>query len=100
MGLIGFGASLVLMCTVKFVGKRRLYIISIAGSCISCFFVGVYGYIYLPAGRHSTGNNTNLNFTGDHSYFVLFAFFALAFFSSLGIWNIIWMIMSEVFPVK
>lgn len=42
MGLIGFAASLVLMCIVKFAGKRRIYLTSIAGSSVSCFLVGKY----------------------------------------------------------
>lgn len=34
------------------------------------------------------------------NYFPLLTFIALAFFTSFGIWNVVWMMISEVFPSK
>lgn len=49
----------------------------------------------------ATVSTTN-DATGDdnNSYFPIIAFSILFFFNNYGVWNIPWMILSEVFPSK
>lgn len=98
VGLMKFLANIFCMLVVKFVGKRKISLYSIAGTAMCCLALGVYGSIYLPAGwssfdKHGTGE------AGDGT-FPMIIFFALAFITSAGMIPIPWMLLSEVFPYK
>lgn len=58
--------------------------------------------MYLPPGLTSFEANkaSETVDAGGSNYFPLIAFTALFLFSNYGIWNVEWMMLSEVFPSK
>lgn len=62
--------------------------------------VGIYGFTFLPIERNSIGEHSNLNIDESYTYIPLIAFMALSFFTNFGVWTILWMMMSEIFPAK
>lgn len=46
-------ASLIFMCSVKFIGKRRMYLMMGFGVFLSSFIISCFGFIYLPSGFNS-----------------------------------------------
>lgn len=101
MGLL---ANIVCMSIIKVVGKRKLYFVSLVGTSISCFALGFYGYNVLPPGISSFENYSNGNGIAavpiEENYIAMCMFFSMAFFTSVGITPIPWIILSEVFPFK
>lgn len=122
IGLVGLSSSVLLVCTIRMVGKRGSYLTSIGGSCIACFAIGnsnhfffticirdsgvlylnyisgIYGFIYIPSDVSSMNNNSAEEI--GNNYFPLFAFMVLSFFTSYGIYAVVWMMLSEIFPAK
>jgi len=102
IGIMGFFANIVCVCLVKPLGKRKIALISMAGTCISIISLAIYSYIVLPSGLtsfekhlvHTDSNNNNLG------YVPMTFIYLLAFFTSLGLLPVPWMILSEVFPFK
>lgn len=73
-------ATLTIMFTVKFIGKRRLYLISLAGCFLSHLSLCAYGYYRFPQGLKSFGDIPVE--PEKSSLFPLFAFVSLRFFTS------------------
>lgn len=46
-------AVVTFMCTVRFTGKRLLYLVALAGVCISTLAISIYGFVVLPRGYNS-----------------------------------------------
>lgn len=99
MVVFGLVASILLLFVVKSIGKRGAYLISLLGSAVCFFTLAVYGFVCLPSGQSSTAHG-QLPYAGAIAYLPLIAFFALRFFATFGLWNVIWLMMSEVFPAK
>lgn len=99
VGLMKFLASIFCMLVVKFVGKRRISLYSIAGTAILCLALGLYGSIYLPSGWSSFDKHVVAEVPG-HGIVPMLILFALAFVTSAGMVPIPWMLLSEVFPYK
>lgn len=100
---MGLMANIVCMSIIKVVGKRKLYFVSLVGTSLSCFALGFYGYNVLPAGVSSFENNVNATTAAvpiEENYIAMCMFFSMAFFTSVGITPIPWIILSEVFPFK
>lgn len=99
VGLMKFLANILCMLVVKFVGKRRISLYSIAGTSICCLSLAIYGSIYLPSGWSSFDKHVLEDVPGDGT-FPMLILFALAFITSAGMIPIPWMLLSEVFPYK
>lgn len=99
VGLMKFLANIFCMLVVKFVGKRRISLYSIAGTAFCCILLGIYGSMYLPAGWSSFDKHVVEEVPGNGTVPMLI-FFALAFITSAGMIPIPWMLLSEVFPYK
>lgn len=41
IGMVGLSSSVLLIFTIRLVGKRGSYLTSIGGSCIACFAIGI-----------------------------------------------------------
>ncbi|XP_008469054.1 facilitated trehalose transporter Tret1 isoform X1 [Diaphorina citri] len=80
----GFIGSIVSMCIIKRIGKRPLSLISIGGTAFSALTCGILSY-------KGTVGSQILPFI---------MLLLLAFFTSIGIAAIPWMLLSEVFPLR
>lgn len=99
-GFVGLIANIILLCAVKFCGKRRIILLSSLGTVASCFALGIFGSLHLPKGWNSFDHHSNMSTVGKENYFPLYAFISLNFFTSLGLFIIPWMLLSEIFPFK
>lgn len=97
VGLLKLAANLTIMGTVKFVGKRRLSLLSACGVTVCGVGLGTYAYLYLP---HYLRSAEAIPDAAQASYVPLIGFFALAFMTSLGMAPIPWMLLSEVLPIN
>lgn len=122
VGVMGLLANIVCMSVVKVFGKRRLYFVSLTGTALCCFslgnfgffffylnaqsskkliLIGLYAYNVLPTGWSSFDKHeTSQLVVGNENYVAMVMFFSLAFFTSVGVTPIPWILLSEVFPFK
>ncbi|KAL7033165.1 hypothetical protein ACKWTF_007494 [Chironomus riparius] len=101
IGIMGFFANIVCVCLVKPLGKRKIALISMTGACISIISLAIYSYIVLPSGLTSFEKHIDQAEINNYlGYIPLTFIYLLAFFTSLGLLPVPWMILSEVFPFK
>lgn len=117
LGVTGIVGTITCVLTVKLVGKRRLFLISLievilAGTALSkCYnlrtnsvcwrlksisFAGVYGFYHLPKGVTSFNSARST----EESYFPLAMFILMGYGTAVGVVSVPWMLLSEVFPFK
>ncbi|XP_052868649.1 facilitated trehalose transporter Tret1-like [Anopheles cruzii] len=99
-GLLGLMANIVCMVSIKFVGKRRLAITSMSVTALSCLCLAVYAFNALPAGWTSFDVHTDMSHVSSKGYIPMVLFFMLAFFTSVGVLPVPWILLSEVFPFR
>lgn len=108
VGVMDILSNVLCIFAVKLVGKRRLFLVSLAVSCVCCLALGVNAYLVIPAGANSfaehvptTGVDSVLSATAPAQdnvlAMVLFVVLALSFGVS---WCCPWMLVSEVFPFR
>lgn len=100
IGIMGFFANILSMIVIKPLGKRKIGLISMIGTCISIISLAFYTFFVLPSGTTSFDKHeihTTSNYLG---YVPLTFIYLLAFFTSFGLLPIPWMLLSEVFPFK
>lgn len=129
MGYFGFGANVLLVCSIRSLGKRNVYLYSMAIVVVALFglginhvpkifhfiswknfnriyFQGIYGFTYLSLDQISFEINTNTsNFQNSTApsmkqYLPVVGFGVLQFFSNFGVTSLPNMMISEVFPFK
>jgi hypothetical protein len=98
IGILGFAANIACTCLIKPLGKRKIALISMFGTCVSIVSLAIYAYQVLPSGINSFQKH-ELEQT-DIGYIPLFLIYSLAFFTSFGLMPVPWMLLSEVFPFK
>lgn len=82
-------------------GKRKLYLASLALTATSCLSLSIYGYYNLPHGWNSFEKHSSIEMAiGTNNYFPFYALVLFAFAANLGVIVIPWMLMCEVFPLK
>ncbi|XP_055301619.1 facilitated trehalose transporter Tret1-like isoform X2 [Sitodiplosis mosellana] len=86
LGVLGVLANVILIFTIRILGKRRIYLWSMVGNFVSCF-----GLKSLESIRHSVGH---------YNYFALAMFVTMQFCISVGVSSIPYFLMSEIFPFK
>lgn len=120
MGNIG---NVIFICLVKFLGKRRIYLIGLAGTFLSALMLGKqnffsqkigkivesfhlpekslhetggFGFANLPSG-YSSFDKTMVSSTQSDtvSYFPLLVLISWTFFSNTGVVSLPWMLLSE-----
>ncbi|CRK97315.1 CLUMA_CG010709, isoform A [Clunio marinus] len=99
IGILGFAANIMCTIIIKPIGKRKIALISMLGTCVSISSLAVYAYIVLPPGLTSFDKH-NFDSHNTLGYIPLTCIYALAFFTSLGLMPVPWMLLSEVFPFK
>lgn len=99
IGILGFAANILCTCLIKVIGKRKIALVSISGTCVSIIALTIYAYIVLPSGMTSFEKHVvkDQNLLG---YIPLTFIYTLAFFTSFGLMPVPWMLLSEVFPFK
>ena len=87
IGMLGFFANIACMCLIKVMGKRKLALFSMAGTCLSIVSLAVYAYNVLPPGLSSFDKHTPTVPHTDNlvGYIPLTLIFCLAFFTSFGL---------------
>lgn len=105
IGYIGFLANVVLVFTIRPLGKRRVYLWSMAAIILVLFGLGIYGFVYLSLDSTSFDITPNQyrqlqNDIKINQYLPIIGFNLLQFFSNFGINAIPNMLMCECFSMK
>lgn len=100
IGIMGFFANISCMCVIKPLGKRKIALISMIGTCISIISLSIYSYLVLPSGTTSFQKHEMHTPNNHLGYVPLTLIYLMAFFTSFGLLPIPWMLLSEVFPFK
>lgn len=82
IGMLGFTANVLCTMIIKFVGKRKIALYSMAGTCVSVLALAIYAYLILPSGWNSFDKHTGADqILNDHGlgYIPLILIFLLAF---------------------
>lgn len=99
-GLLGLIANIVCMVSIKFVGKRRLALTSMAVTALSCISLAIYAFNTFPPGWTSFDIHSETSHVTNMGYIPMVLFFMLAFFTSVGVLPVPWILLSEVFPFR
>ena len=87
---MSFVGSTMPLFIFRFTGKRNLILYNQFICCVTVFGLGVYCSIF----NHTLSSDSPWRW-------LPIAFFAIIFFSSsMGIMNVPWMLMGEVFPIR
>lgn len=103
IGLVDIISNVLCIFIVKWTGKRRMFLVSLAVSCVCCIALGVNAYFVIPPGTSSfaehptTTADAALAASNNVIAIVLFCVLALSFGIS---WSCPWMLVSEVFPFR
>lgn len=103
IGVLGLLANIVCMSLIKFVGKRKLSLYSITITSLSCLSLAFYAKYMFPPGWTSFDKHENIHLAAANSglnYIPMILFFMLAFFTSVGLAPVPWILLSELFPFK
>jgi Na+/melibiose symporter-like transporter len=88
--VIGIVGAVCLVSTVSWLGKRFLSLVSLAGNAASCLLLGIYSYVVLRPDGAEQLSATWLPL----SLIIVFSFCSSVMF------EIPWMMLSEVFPFR
>jgi Na+/melibiose symporter-like transporter len=88
--VIGIIGAVCLVSTVNWLGKRFLSLMSLAGNGASCLLLGIYSYVVLRPGGADQYAATWLPLC----LIILFSFCSSVMF------EVPWMMLSEVFPFR
>lgn len=100
IGILGFAANIACTCLIKVLGKRKIALISMTGTCISMIALAIYSYKVLPPGTTSFGKHEIQPGGSPLGFIPLTFIYTLAFSTSFGLLPVPWMLLSEVFPFK
>ncbi|XP_069673787.1 facilitated trehalose transporter Tret1-like [Periplaneta americana] len=89
-GVLGLLGSVTLVLTVNWLGKRLISLLCMTGNAVCCLLLGVYSYVVLYPDGVPEHQVTWMPLT----LFILFFFFSSALF------QVPWMMISEVFPFR
>ncbi|GAB0097352.1 facilitated trehalose transporter Tret1 [Sergentomyia squamirostris] len=98
VGLLKLSGNIFCMICVKFLGKRRITLISAAGVAMSCFAIGAYAFLHFPPGTSSFGQHPRV--VNPNGIYPLVGFFVLSFLTSFGIAPLPWVLLSEILPFR
>lgn len=87
--------NLVFMCLVRFTGKRKIYLAMLFGTFICSFLISCYGFIYLPKGIVSFGQqNQSFHLENPNlAYFPVILLFIYNFCLFCSLWTMPWMML-------
>ncbi|XP_055687055.1 facilitated trehalose transporter Tret1-like [Lutzomyia longipalpis] len=98
VGLLKLSGNICCMISIRFLGKRRIILISTAGVAISCLSIGFYAFLNLPHGISSFDQNSRVE--NPQGIYPLIGFFILSFLTSFGIAPLPWVLLSEILPFR
>lgn len=99
LGFLDNLASVVFICLVRLMGKRRLYLTAGFGIFISSLVITCYGFIVMPSGIVSFDQANEVEGT-NLAFIPVICLYFWNFFSNCGFMAMPWMLLSEVFPFK
>ncbi|RZF38049.1 hypothetical protein LSTR_LSTR006448 [Laodelphax striatellus] len=91
MSVNTFTATVLCMVAVKWLGKRRLALLSLASCAFMMYCVSLFAKL------NESGIEGNLP---EISWFPFAIYFILQFFFSFGVSTVPWMLVSEIFPYR
>ncbi|XP_013139502.1 PREDICTED: facilitated trehalose transporter Tret1-like [Papilio polytes] len=94
VGIITICCSVLVIASIRYVGKRKMAITSLLGTAISCAALSVYAKYNLDDSVFSYDTST---FPKETSYVPLILFYMMAFFTGF---NLPWVLVGEVFPFR
>lgn len=99
--MAGISGIVILLCTVHHLGKRKVYLASLALTILSCLSLSVYGFINLPINWSSFETHPMIDDEiGKDNYFPLFVLIGFVLVANLGVIMIPWILICEVFPLR
>ncbi|XP_059619775.1 facilitated trehalose transporter Tret1-like [Phlebotomus argentipes] len=99
VGLMGIISNILMLLLVRKLGKRGVYLISVAGASLGCLSLGFHAYSNLPKDWSSFDVHMESPVAGTGT-FPMILIFVISFFTGFGIAAVPWMLLSEVFPFK
>jgi MFS family permease len=101
IGTLSLTANISCTALVKAIGKRRIAMISMLGTCVSMISLTIYSFKQLAPGTTSFDkHDIKVHDENLLGYIPLSLIFFLAFFTSFGLMPVPWILLSEVFPFK
>lgn len=97
---LGLVAMIIIVCIIKWVGKRTLTLMSLLVLSICNLLLGLYAYHILPAGFTTYNKIVPVQNQDAMSWLptVLFAIYHMFYY--LGIGPMPWLMLSEIFPLR
>lgn len=96
---LGLVALIIIVCIIKWTGKRALALISLLVLCICNLLLGFYAYYTIPAGFTTYTKIVSVH-NNDMSWMPTFLFAILHMAYYLGIGPMPWLMLSEIFPLR
>uniref|UniRef100_A0A6M2DHG4 Putative permease of the major facilitator superfamily protein n=1 Tax=Xenopsylla cheopis TaxID=163159 RepID=A0A6M2DHG4_XENCH len=102
VSVVGLVGNIACMIMIKLLGKRKLAMISMLGCALSALLIGTWAKIALQPWARSTDSQLppELGQYQESAWMPLVLFIGLAFFMSVGVSPIPWIMLSEVFPYQ
>lgn len=101
VGMVNNFGNITYLCTIRFPGKRIVYLVMLLGITVSSAIISVYGFIYLPRGYNSFDQSQTVQFENKELAYIPFVFLILWNFCTFSaIYWVPYQLLSEAFPFK
>lgn len=93
--------NIVYLCTIRYPGKRFIYLVMMMGIILCSAITSVYGFIYLPKGYHSFDQSQTVHLeTKELAYIPFICLILWNFCTFCAIYWVPYQLLSEAFPFK
>lgn len=94
-------ANLMFLCLIRFTGKRKMYLVTLALVVLCSAALSGYGFAILPNGYNSFDRHQTYELDNPQlGYIPFICIILISFASYCGINTMPWQMISEVFPYK
>lgn len=101
VGMTNNFGNIIYLCTIRYPGKRVVYLVMLVGIIISSAFISAYGFIYLPKGYNSFDQSQTVQLENKKVAYIPFIFLILWNFCTFSaIYWVPYQLLSESFPFK
>lgn len=90
------------VCLIRFIGRRRMYLMACTGIFFSTLAISIYGFVVLPNGFNSFDQQSQSSQLENKyfGYIPLICIFVWDFFTNFGLYTIPGLYLSEILPFK